>query len=87
MEKADLQPFLTENALDLSPALIVVHPKIWMDYGVLLDLQNPNLDSPFIFIFSRDEQSDNALRAEFPERNFFHYYPADPYKFYTAPKP
>jgi hypothetical protein len=87
MERADLRPFLTEQAKKLAPALIVVHPKTWMEYGVLLDLQSPSLDSPFIFIFSRDEQSDNALQAEFPERDFFHYYPQDPYKFYTAPKP
>jgi hypothetical protein len=87
MERADLRPFLTEQAKELAPALIVVHPKTWMEYGVLLDLQSPSLDSPFIFIFSRDEQSDNALQAEFPERDFFHYYPQDPYKFYTAPKP
>ncbi|GAH10032.1 unnamed protein product, partial [marine sediment metagenome] len=45
MERADLQPFLSEKALELSPALIVVHPKIWMEYGVLLDMQNPDLDS------------------------------------------
>ena len=87
MERADLQPFLTKEAQELAPAVIVVHPRTWMEFGVLLDLQSPNLDSPFIFIFSRDEQSDDALRAEFPERDFFHYYPQDPYKFYTAPKP
>ncbi len=87
MERADLQPFLTEQARDLTPALIVVHPKNWMEYGVLLDLQSPDLDSEFIFIFSRNQQSDDALRAEFPERDFYHYYPQDPYKFYKVPKP
>jgi len=87
MDKADLKPFLTKQVQELAPALIVVHPKNWMEYGVLLDLQSPDLDSPFIFIFSRNEETDDALRAEFPERSFYHYYPQDPYVLYKSPKP
>ena len=87
MDRADLKPFLTEQAQDLAPALIVVHPENWMVYGVLLDLQSPDLDSPFIFIFSRNQQADDTLRAEFPERDFYHYYPQDPYILYKSPKP
>ncbi len=87
MEKSDLNPFFTEQAQELAPALIVVHPKNWMEYGVLLDLQSPNLDSPFIFIFSRNPHVDDALRADFPERDFYHYYPQDPYVLYKSPKP
>jgi hypothetical protein len=87
MEGADLKPFYTEEALDLTPAVIVVHPKKWMDYGVLLDLQSPNLDSDFIFIFSRSPEKDEALQAEFPERDFYHYYPQDPYVLLKSPRP
>jgi len=87
MDRSDLQPFLSEQALELTPALIVVHPKNWMEYGVLLDLQTPDLESPFIFIFSRNQQSDEALRSEFPERDFYHYYPSEPYIFFKSPKP
>jgi 4-amino-4-deoxy-L-arabinose transferase-like glycosyltransferase len=87
MEGADLRPFYTQEALDLTPALIVVHPKNWMDYGVLLDLQSPNLDSAFIFIFSRTPEKDEALQVEFPERDFYHYYPQDPYALFKSPKP
>lgn len=87
MEKADLKPFYTQEALDLTPAVIVVHPKKWMDYGVLLDLQSPNLDSPFIFIFSRSPEKDEALRTEFPNRDFYHYYPEDPYVLFKSPRP
>ena len=87
MEGSDLKPFLNEQAQDLTPALIVVHPKNWMEYGVLLDLQTPDLDSPFIFIFSSNQEKDEALRREFPERNFYHYYPSDPWIFYKSPKP
>jgi hypothetical protein len=87
MDRADLKPFLTEQAQDLAPALIVVHPENWMEYGVLLDLQSPDLDSPFIFILSRNQQADDALRAEFPERDFYHYYPQDPFILHKSPKP
>lgn len=87
MQKADLKPFFTEQAQELTPALIVVHPRQWTEYGVLLDLQSPLLDSPFIFIFSRNPTADDALRAEFPERAFYHYYPQEPYVFYKSPKP
>ena len=87
MEKADLSPFYTEEALELTPAVIVVHPKTWMDYGVLLDLQSPTLNSEYIFIFSRNEEADEALRADFPERDFYHYYPQDPYVLLKSPRP
>ena len=87
MEGSDLKPFLNEQAQALTPALIVVHPKNWMEYGVLLDLQTPSLDSPFIFIFSRNRESDEALRDDFPERDFYHYYPSEPYIFLKSPKP
>jgi len=87
MERADMEPFFTEQAQELAPALIVVHPKNWMEYGVLLDLQSPDLDSPFIFIFSHDRESDEALREDFPDRDFYHYYPSEPFVFYLSPKP
>jgi hypothetical protein len=87
MEGSDLRPFLSEQAQELTPALVVVHPKNWMEYGVLLDLQTPDLDSPFIFIFSSSRESDEALRDDFPERDFYHYYPSEPFVFYKSPKP
>jgi hypothetical protein len=86
MEREDLRPFLTEQAQELAPAVIVVHPSIWMEYGVLLELQDHNLDTPFIFVFSRGIEKDELLAEEFSERNLFHYYPGDPNKFYTAPR-
>jgi hypothetical protein len=87
MERADLKPFLAAEAQDLSPALIVVHPDRWMDYGVLLELQDPFLDTPFIFIFSRGPEADARVAEHFPERAVFHYYPpGDPYKFYDKPR-
>lgn len=87
MERANLYPFFTEEARELTPAVIVVHPKNWMEYGVLLDLQSPTLDSPFIFIFNGNEKVVQALRSDFPKRGFYHYYPQDPYVLLKSPKP
>jgi hypothetical protein len=86
MERADLAPFQTEQARELTPALVIVHPKRWMDYGVLLELQDPFLDTPFIFVYSRGPNADHQVAAAFPERRVLYYYPEEPYTFLTSPK-
>jgi len=86
MQRADLQPFQSEEAQSLTPALVIVHPDIWMDYAVFLELSDPFLDSPFIFVHYRGLNADAALAEEFPERHIYHYYPDQPYKLYTAPR-
>jgi len=83
---AQLAPFLTTDAQDLTPALVVVHAKNWRDYGVLLELSDPFLETPFIFIYSRGAKVDAAAAAHFPARSVWHYYPDDPFRFYTAPR-
>ena len=87
--RAHLRPFQTPEARRLAPALIVVHTsRSWIEYGTLLELEDPFLDSPFIFVYSRGPEVDSQVAAHFPDRNVFHYYPAeDPYKFFTAPRP
>lgn len=87
MDRADLLPFATPQAQALTPALIIVHPSEWMDYGVLLELQDPFLNTPFIFIYSRGTKPDHTVAEAFPDRVVYHYYPDDPYTFYKAPKP
>jgi hypothetical protein len=80
-------PFLTQSAQEMTPALIIVHPKkSWIEYGTLLELENPFLDTPFIFLYSRGVKQDQSAAAAFPERKIFHYYPDEPYTFYTAPR-
>lgn len=86
MERSDLDPFLTPEAQKLTPALIVVHPPNWMEYGVLLELQDPYLDTPFIFVFNRGPIADRKLARNFPERAIYHYYPEEPGNFYPSPK-
>lgn len=87
VQRAFQQPFLTEAAQELTPALVIVHPrKEWIEYGTLLELENPFLDTPFIFIFSRGVEQDRSVAADFPERNVYHYYPDEPGKFYPQPR-
>jgi hypothetical protein len=87
MSRADLAPFLSPSAQAYSPALIIVHTETWMDYGVLIDLESPFLDSPFIFAWSRGPHSDARLAVAYSERRVFHYYPDTPGVFYTAARP
>lgn len=83
---AQLTPFLSADAQNLTPALVVVHAENWRDYSVLLELSDPLLESPFIFTYSRGVKEDAAGAAHFPDRNVWHYYPDDPFRFYTAPR-
>ncbi len=87
VERSRLQPFLTPEAQSVAPALVIVHPDKWIEYGALLELQDPFLDTPYIFVISRGVRPDNALKEEFPERTIFHYYPDEPYSLYKTPRP
>jgi len=76
VSREHMEPFLTEEAQDYTPALVIVHPqKDWIEYGTLLELANPFLDSPFIFVISRGPEQDAKVAAQVPERNIIHYYP------------
>jgi hypothetical protein len=82
-----LAPFETAEARALGPALVVVHFKDeWTEYGGLLELENAELSSPFIFAISRGAPADAALAKYFPERRILHYYPDEPDQFYTSPR-
>lgn len=87
VERKNQEPFLSAAALQLTPALITVHTSAdWIEYGTLLELQDPFLDTPFIFIISRSPEKDQAAAAGFPDRKVYHYYPDTPNTFYTAPR-
>ena len=88
VERSHLEPFLLADAQKLAPALVIVHiTHDWIEYGRLLELSNPFLDTAFIFVISRGNAENKAVAAEFPDRNVYHYYPGrDPFTFYTAPQ-
>jgi hypothetical protein len=79
-----LRPFQTKEASELTPALVIVHAKHWTEYGALLELEDPYLQTPFIFAYSRGDQENRALAEDFPERRVLHYYPKEPYVFYEV---
>lgn len=84
-QRSQLEPFQSPDALRLTPALIIVHPDHWIEYGSLLELSNPFLDSPFIFVMSRSVEADERVANHFPDRSIYHYYPNHPGQFYTRP--
>jgi hypothetical protein len=87
ISRAPMEPFLSEQAQQLTPALVIVHTqKAWVEYGTLLELQSPYLDSPFIFVFGPRLKNEQALARAFPERRIIHYYPDEPDKFYLKPR-
>jgi hypothetical protein len=85
LERADQVPFETLSAQALTPALVIVHSERWMEYGALLDLENPELTSPFIFAWSIDPITDASLGNDFSGRPVYHYYPEQPFQFYKEP--
>ncbi|MFC1997488.1 hypothetical protein ACFLXI_07790 [Chloroflexota bacterium] len=86
--QAALEPFRTPEAQTLTPALIIVHTAQWWDYGVYLHLEDPYLNSPFIFAWtSPSSDPSGALAPHFPARTIYHYYPEQPGEFFTRPLP
>ena len=94
--RAQLAPFQIAEAHRLTPALVFVSVKEnnaygslnsdWPQYGGLLELQNPELTSPFIFAISRGNSEDAALMMDYPNRHVIYYYPDEPYEFYFVPR-
>ncbi len=89
VQRSYQQPFERTEVKALAPALIIVHPqKEWIEYGTLIDLENPFLDTPFIFVIYRASVPDAVFAEAFPDRAIYHYYPRrDPFSFYPAPLP
>ena len=88
VERAHIDPFLHPKAQKYSPALVIVHPsKKWIEYGTLIELQNPFLDTPFVFVISRSAEINANVADSFPDRHIYHYYQDEPYTLYTAPRP
>jgi hypothetical protein len=85
IERADQTPFQTEHAQAFTPALVVVHTGRWMEYGALLDLEDPELTTPFIFAWSISPYTDSLLAKDFPDRTVYHYYPEQPFQLHKEP--
>ena len=53
-----------------------------MEDGALLDLEDPELITPYIFVWSLSPSIDAALANDFPSRADYHYYPGQPFQLY-----
>jgi hypothetical protein len=94
--RAQLTPFQTSQAQSLTPALVLVSLSEktvygnlfgdWPQYGGLLELQNPDLTSPFIFAVMRGEAKNTALKNDYPNRRVIYYYSDNYGKLYDAPR-
>lgn len=82
--RQQLVPLQSAGAEIATPALIIVDTDEWRAYAGLLELANPMLDSPLIFIWSRGPKSNTAVIEAFPERNVYYYRPDDPWIFYKV---
>ena len=87
IEKADQEPFMTPSTKSFTPALVIVHSKRWMEYGALLDLEDPELTTPFIFAWSIGTDADARLGKAIPSRTVYHYYPEQPFQLLKEPLP
>jgi hypothetical protein len=84
---ARLTPFKLQTSQKLTPALIIVHKQEhWIEYGTLLELSSPYLDSPWIMTYSRGPDLDKFVSESFPNRTSWHYYPDEPYRLYSSEK-
>jgi hypothetical protein len=87
IRRSMLAPFDTAQAKELTPALVIVHfQHEWTEYGGLLELENADLTSPFIFALARGSAFDAALARDFPDRRVVHYYSATPGEFFSYPR-
>jgi hypothetical protein len=83
VSRSQILPFLTPQAATSTPALVVVYPQSsWIEYGALLDLETPMLNTPFIFIINNNPVLNQQAIAAFPGRKVIDYYPDQPYTFF-----
>lgn len=86
IQREDLKPFTGQAAEGRDPALFLVHTERWMGYGTYLELTSPYFDTPYIFGWSIGPRKDRAVTEAFQDQRIvYHYYPEDPWVFYTTP--
>jgi hypothetical protein len=85
ISRSDQATFQAAAARSLTPALVFVHTNPWTEYGALMDLENPELTSPFICAWSISPSIDAASARDFPDRTLYHYYPGQSTQLYSKP--
>jgi hypothetical protein len=76
VSRSAIDTFLVKNITAVTPVLVIVHRQSsWIDYGNLLELETPYLDSPFIFILDHGASVNQEAIDAYPERTVIDYYP------------
>jgi hypothetical protein len=79
------RPFETPQAREAIPALVFVYvQENYNEYGCLLDLTSPFMDSDFVLAISQNPNVDFVVTHAFPDRKVLHYYP-DTRRIYDLP--
>ncbi|HZU86914.1 MAG TPA: glycosyltransferase family 39 protein [Anaerolineaceae bacterium] len=87
VSRAAMEPFLSPQWQDRTPALIIVKPgKSWIGYGNLVDLTSPFMDSPFIFAWYSSPEENLAITRKFFKRTTYYYYTDTPNRLYLDPR-
>jgi 4-amino-4-deoxy-L-arabinose transferase-like glycosyltransferase len=85
ISRAQIEPFLTERAMALTPALVSVQKQDkWVEYGGLLDIESPTLDSPFVFLYHPTEEQLREISRQYLDRKVYYYYADTPDRLYTS---
>ena len=87
ISRSDLETFLLPQTQELAPALIIVQSERWMGYAALLELEAPDLSSPFIFAWDINAERNAQVAAAFPERTVYRYDPNEPGKLWLFKAP
>jgi 4-amino-4-deoxy-L-arabinose transferase-like glycosyltransferase len=85
VKRSNLDPFLAAEAQGFTPALVIVHPDHWAEYGGLLEIQSPFNDDPLLIVITRSEQNNAILTRDFADsgRTIYHYNTTNPGVFFT----
>jgi hypothetical protein len=69
------RPFEIAQVQAAIPALVFVDVKKWVEFGCLVDMSSPFMDSDFVLAVSRNAEIEMAIAATLPGRNVLYYYP------------
>jgi len=82
-----MRPFQAAIQQGLAPAIVIVNwPNYWTEWGGLVDLNNPFLDTPLVVISHRGDAEMDALIKQFPEYRIFNYYSDRPWNWEEIPR-
>jgi hypothetical protein len=78
--QARLEPFRAAVKQGLAPAIVIVHwPNYWTEWGGLVDLNSPFLDTPLLVASNRDQAQIDSLIQAFPDYSVYHYFSDSPW--------